>query len=127
MFVNTNKPLQVSVLFIRPSSGGHMPCLCRYYTAFHWFAFVDYLHVWLHVYIIYLCVCVCVCLVLLSMEDLFVSSHVISARQSLLLCHLTKQFATVASLTAQHVACDCNNFHELLHLLQSLEFVPSIT
>jgi hypothetical protein len=24
MFVNTNKPLHVSVLFIRPSSGGHM-------------------------------------------------------------------------------------------------------
>jgi hypothetical protein len=26
MFVNSNKPLPVSVLFIRPSSGGHMPC-----------------------------------------------------------------------------------------------------
>jgi hypothetical protein len=26
MSVNTNKPLHVSVLFIRPSSGGHMPC-----------------------------------------------------------------------------------------------------
>jgi len=26
MFVNTNKALHVLVLFIRPSSGGHMPC-----------------------------------------------------------------------------------------------------
>jgi len=29
MFANTNKPLHVSVLFIRPSSGGLMPCFVR--------------------------------------------------------------------------------------------------
>jgi len=29
MFVNTNKPLHVSVLFIQPSSAGHLPCFVR--------------------------------------------------------------------------------------------------
>jgi hypothetical protein len=44
--------------------------LCRYYTVFRWFAFVEYwLGMWLYVYII----CLCVCLVLLSVGDLFVN------------------------------------------------------
>jgi len=52
MFVNTNKPLHVSALFIRPFSGAICRALCRYYTVFRWFAF-RWIFAW------YVAVCVC--------------------------------------------------------------------
>ena len=62
MFVNTNKPLHVSVLFIRPSSGGHITVLC----AVTIMSFADLLS--LSIYLVCgrmcissICVCVCAC------------------------------------------------------------------
>jgi len=64
VFVNTNKPLHVSVLFIRPSSEGHTPCFVPL-LCLPLICVFEYIHgMWLYAYIIYLCVC----LMLLSVE-----------------------------------------------------------
>jgi len=63
MYVNINKPLHVSVLFMQPSSGGHMPCFvpllyCLLLICFRWI-FTWYVAVC--VYLLFVCVCVCSC------------------------------------------------------------------
>jgi len=57
MFVNTNKPLYVSVLFIRPSSRARCSALCHYYNVFRWFAS-------LNICMVFGCMCIssiCMC------------------------------------------------------------------